>query len=308
MNNNQFNPNEQNQQNTQYNPNQQYQQNQQQNQQYNPNQQYQQNNQYNPNQQYQQNNQYNPNQQYQQYNQYNPNQQYQQPNGEDFFDKIKSFILDTPVEKEQIAPQDIQENGIISLASYLLFGILFWLPLVGAKNSRFARFHANQSLVFFFSSIIIWLVYPIACVILNFIPIIGTIVSFLLPFAISAVQIGYTVLGIYNSVKGRANELPVIGKFRLIKTVPVVNVNYNNVNNNNYNAPNNYNNMPNTNANYNATAQNGVESNAYNNINQNTGFNANAYSSGAQQTNTDTAEQSTATPNLSLNKNDSSNS
>lgn len=286
MNNNQYNPNEQNQQNPQ-------------------------NNQYNPNQQYQQNNQYNPNQQYNQYNQYNPNQQYQQPNGEPFFDKVKKFIFDTPVENEPIAPQDIQENNLIALTGYL--GIFFWIPLVAAKNSRFARFHANQGLVLLLANLALWTVTPLVSLILAFVPILGGILSTILPIAVGIAELGYLVLGIYNSVKGRANELPVIGKIRLIKTVPAVNMNYNNVNN--YNAPNNYNNMPNMNTNYNGTPVNGVDNTkkdtgfdveAYSTGQQNAGFTSNTYSTQPQDTVANTAENISATPNLSLNKNEGS--
>lgn len=46
---------------------------------------------------------------------------------------------------QQFAPEDIQKNKVISALSYL--GILFFLPLVAAPESRFGKFHANQSLV-----------------------------------------------------------------------------------------------------------------------------------------------------------------
>ena len=42
---------------------------------------------------------------------------------------------------QQFAPEDIQKNKVISALSYL--GILFFLPLVAAPESRFGKFHAN---------------------------------------------------------------------------------------------------------------------------------------------------------------------
>ncbi len=262
------------------------------------------NNQYNPNEQYQQNNQYNPNQQYQQnYNQYqNPN-----GNGGDFMDKIKNFILNTPVEKEPIDPQDIQTNNMLSLVAYI--GLLFWIPLVAASKSKFARFHANQGLVLCLFSIVLSVASSIVYAILDLIPFVGAILILILSIAIFVVEVGYMALGIYNCVKGRANELPLIGKFRIIQTSPQSTVNYNNVNNNynNYNTPNNYNNLPNNaNTNYNSTTPN----TAYDNTKQDTGFDANAYSSGEQAVDfgNNTNEQSDKAPSLSLDKNDSSNS
>lgn len=42
-------------------------------------------------------------------------------------------------------PGDIEQNKVMALLSYL--GILVLVPLLAAKELRFARFHANQGLV-----------------------------------------------------------------------------------------------------------------------------------------------------------------
>jgi len=100
---------------------------------------------------------------------------------------------------------DIAANKVISLFAYLFF--LFFIPLVAAPNSKFGRFHANQGLINF----LLW----VACGILN------TPFTFIFwgfnPFSIIYLApLGFTIYGIINAVNGKAVELPVIGKLRII--------------------------------------------------------------------------------------------
>ena len=213
------------------------------------------------------------NQQNNQYRQPNGQQgynQYQQPNGSNgggFIEQIKNFILNTPRCKDQISPRDISDNKTLSIFSY--FGLLFLIPWLASKNSRFARFHANQGLLLFLFTVAASIAVSIVTFIFGFIPVLGVIVNVIMWLVYYVAVIGYMVLGIYNVVKGRANELPVIGKFRLIKTVefaPNMN-NMNNgapVNNAQNNMNNGYNNM-NNGAPVN-NAQNNMN-NGYNNMN-----------------------------------------
>ena len=213
------------------------------------------------------------NQQNNQYRQPNGQQgynQYQQPNGSNgggFIEQIKNFILNTPRCKDQISPRDISDNKTLSIFSYL--GLLFLIPWLASKNSRFARFHANQGLLLFLFTVAASIAVTIVTFIFGFIPVLGVIVNVIMWLVYYVAVIGYIVLGIYNVVKGRANELPVIGKFRLIKTVefaPNMN-NMNNgapVNNAQNNMNNGYNNM-NNGAPVN-NAQNNMN-NGYNNMN-----------------------------------------
>ncbi len=224
----------------------------------------------------QQNNQYqqpNGQQGYNQYQQPNGQQgynQYQQPNGSNgggFIEQIKNFILNTPRCKDQISPRDISDNKTLSIFSY--FGLLFLIPWLASKNSRFARFHANQGLLLFLFTIAASIAVSIVTFIFGFIPVLGVIVNVIMWLVYYVAVIGYIVLGIYNVVKGRANELPVIGKFRLIKTVefaPNMNNGVNNMNNMNNGAPvNNAQNNMNNGAPVN-NAQNNMN-NGYNNMN-----------------------------------------
>lgn len=249
------------------------------------------------------------NNQYNQYNQYQQNyNQYNQPNGNGggFIDKIKDFLFNTPVEQEPIDMQDIKSNNVVSLIAYI--GILFWVPLVAASRSKFARFHANQGLVLCLVTLVLSVVSEILYGILELIPVVGDILTILLSIAVYVAQIGWMAIGIYNCIKGRPNELPLIGKLRIIKTNGVsggYNNNYNNYNNYNNNA-NNYNTQNNSydaNAYSNGTQNTGFDANAYGSGTQNTGFDANAYSSGTQNTGFDLNAYSSGTQNTDYNNN-----
>ena len=252
----------------------------------------QQNNQYqqpNGQQNYNQYQQPNGQQNYNQYQQPNGQQnynQYQQPNGNNgngFLDQIKNFILNTPQCKDQISPRDISDNKTITIFAY--FGLLLLIPLLACKNSRFARFHANQGLILFLFNIAATIVVSIVTFVFGFIPVLGTIVNVIMWLAYYVFAIGLFVLGIYNVVKGRVNELPLIGGFRLIKTVEFASINNGTPANNGYNNMNNgapvnngYNNMNNgapVNNGYNNVNNGAPANNGYNNMNNGTPVNNN---------------------------------
>ena len=124
-----------------------------------------------------------------------------------------SGIMDTP--EIQCDQADIEQNKILALFSYL--GILFLIPLLAAPNSQYARFHTNQGLVLFLAGIVGGIAVGILSSILGFIPFLGALVSWLLGLAFSGVSIAFVVIGIINAVNGKAKELPLIGKFKLLK-------------------------------------------------------------------------------------------
>lgn len=97
--------------------------------------------------------------------------------------------------------QDIEKNKVMALLAY----IIFLIPLLAAKDSKFARFHANQGLVLFLGGIIASVVAVI--------PVIGWIIAPIAGLVITVLAI----IGILNALNGRAKELPVIGKFKILK-------------------------------------------------------------------------------------------
>lgn len=99
-------------------------------------------------------------------------------------------------------PADVNENKWIGVLAY----ILFFLPLLAAKQSRFAMYHANQGLVLLIFSLG-------ANIVLGIIPIIGWI---LLPIANLATLV-LVIMGIIQAANGHLKPLPLIGSITIIK-------------------------------------------------------------------------------------------
>lgn len=106
---------------------------------------------------------------------------------------------------------DDTQKKVIYILSYL-FGILFFLPLILYPNDAEARFHANQALVILLCAVIGEVVFGILCLI----PFVGVVFGILCGLLGLAVLIAciYCIVGV---AKGECWELPVIGKFRIIR-------------------------------------------------------------------------------------------
>lgn len=98
--------------------------------------------------------------------------------------------------------EDVQSNKWIAAAAY----ILFFLPLLAAKESRFAMYHGNQGLVLLLTSIA-------ANVVLSLIPLLSLL---LVPLANLALLV-LAIIGIMNAINGTMKPLPLIGNVRIIK-------------------------------------------------------------------------------------------
>jgi len=116
---------------------------------------------------------------------------------------------------------DIEANKMISIFAYLSWLVL--VPIFGAKNSAFARFHANQGLVLAIIESVYWIVSMIIRAILLAIfwtplgiGIIYTIVNIILSL-VNIAFVVFAIIGIINASQGRAKELPIIGSIRILK-------------------------------------------------------------------------------------------
>jgi uncharacterized membrane protein len=99
--------------------------------------------------------------------------------------------------------KDIEDNKVIAALAY----IIFFLPLIVAKDSEFGKFHANQGLIL---------------LLLGFaVSIVGTIIPFIGWFIIAPVGglvvLVLGILGIVNALNGVEKELPIIGSIKLLK-------------------------------------------------------------------------------------------
>lgn len=108
------------------------------------------------------------------------------------------------VQENDFDPADIEKSKVYSALAYL--GILFFLPLVLCPDSKFGRFHANQGLVL--------LLFGMGgSLVLGLIPLLG---GFLVS-AYGVLTFVLFVIGLVNTLNGKAKELPVIGSIHIIK-------------------------------------------------------------------------------------------
>lgn len=102
---------------------------------------------------------------------------------------------------------DAEKNKAMAIIGYII-PVLFFIPLVtDAKNSVFAKFHANQQLIILLAAIAV--------------NIVGTIIPFIGWFIIlpigSIALIVLAIMGIVNAAKGEMKKLPLIGGYQIIK-------------------------------------------------------------------------------------------
>lgn len=106
-----------------------------------------------------------------------------------------------PMSEKVYSAEDIEKNKVISAIAYAIF----FLPLVVDKDSEFGKFHANQGLILLIVSLVGNAILTISIVGLLLVPVLNIAVLILF------------VMGVVNAINGQAKELPIIGKFTLIK-------------------------------------------------------------------------------------------
>lgn len=109
--------------------------------------------------------------------------------------------------------EDIQQNKTMAGLAY----ILFFLPLIVCKDSRFGRFHSNQGLLLLILSVVGYILISLLTTVLatitwrlfGFISLIYSLYGLFI--------LAVAIYGLVNGLNGKAKELPVIGKYRIIK-------------------------------------------------------------------------------------------
>jgi uncharacterized membrane protein len=104
---------------------------------------------------------------------------------------------------QQSDPADVEKNKAMGILAY----IIFFIPLLAAKDSKFAMFHANQGLVLFLAAVAVNIVGSI-------IPVLGWF--FILTLGNLFIFVLF-ILGIINAAKGEMKPLPLIGGIRILK-------------------------------------------------------------------------------------------
>ncbi len=100
---------------------------------------------------------------------------------------------------------DVEKNKALAIVGYII-PLLFFVPLVSdAKDSAFAKFHANQHLIL----LIGWLILSVSTSILFFIKFLIFPLGFLFMVILS-------IIGLVSASQGEMKEIPLIGSFKII--------------------------------------------------------------------------------------------
>lgn len=109
------------------------------------------------------------------------------------------------VDNATATKEDIEKNKTMAILAYFIF----FLPLItDAKDSTFAKFHANQSLLL----VIFFVAGSIISGILTFV-----LIGFLLWAVVYIGGFVFWIMGILAASNGEMKRLPIIGNFDLIK-------------------------------------------------------------------------------------------
>ena len=121
---------------------------------------------------------------------------------QDALDKVGDQFKNAADETAECDQADINANKVMAILAYI--GILFLIPLFAAKDSKCARFHTNQALILFITEVI--------AIIISKIPVIGFLGTIL-----SCLCSIFAIIGIVYAAQGKAKELPLIGKYKILK-------------------------------------------------------------------------------------------
>lgn len=150
----------------------------------------------------------------------NSNQQSQFGGSQDFSRMTGNIFTDGADHTSEFDPQDIAANKIYGIIA--CFGILFFVPLVAAPQSRYGKFFANQGLLLLITSAIASVASSFISAIFNTLGMLGSIfvlfsvIGVLLSVVIGLIPFVLFIIMLINAASGRAKELPIIGRFTLI--------------------------------------------------------------------------------------------
>ena len=149
----------------------------------------------------------------------------QKPTSKNLKDIINS-LMDTTDHSHEFDRQDAEKNKVTSIIA--CFGITFWVPFVFSSNSRFSRFYANQGLLILILSLPFIVVNAIFTSIINSACIMYTssgptlsILGYILDILLFGIFYLFPIFIIFTTIQniraGKAKDIPLIGKFRLIR-------------------------------------------------------------------------------------------
>ena len=121
------------------------------------------------------------------------------------------------MEQPIITQEDIQQNKTMAIIAYFIF----FIPLLAAKESRFARYHANQGLILLIAYVALGIVQSILTAILFAAMTFGSFGALgIFSLIFTLVYLGLAalgIMGIVNAAQGKVKPMPLIGGITIIR-------------------------------------------------------------------------------------------
>lgn len=108
-----------------------------------------------------------------------------------------------------ITPEEIESGKVMGILAY----IFFIIPLLAARDNKFAMFHTEQSIILVVTSVVIWIAAFIINLIVSQISSSLACVISILTFLPWIAYLVLWIMGLLNAIGGKVKELPVIGKY-----------------------------------------------------------------------------------------------
>jgi uncharacterized membrane protein len=108
-----------------------------------------------------------------------------------------------------ITEAEIQDGKLMAILAY----IIFLVPLLAARDKKFAMFHTEQALALIIAWVVIYIGFTILSIILSKI---SSALSCGMGIVSILIWVGYLVLwimGLINAAQGKLKEIPVIGAY-----------------------------------------------------------------------------------------------
>jgi len=124
-------------------------------------------------------------------------------------ENLKDILSGKGEKSEKADKADVERNKAMAIIGYII-PLLFFIPLLNdeTKNSKFAKFHANQQLILLIFGFVGLTVSGFLTVIL---------IGFLLYAIVWVGSVIFIIMGIINAANGEMKKLPIIGDFDILK-------------------------------------------------------------------------------------------
>ena len=108
-----------------------------------------------------------------------------------------------------ITEAEIQDGKLMAILAY----IIFLIPLIAARDKKYAMFHTEQALILVIAWVIIYIAFTIVTIILSKISSALSCGAGIISILIWVAYLVMWIMGLINAAQGKVKELPIIGSY-----------------------------------------------------------------------------------------------